>query len=191
MSSVTSASGNRRSAQPEGAPGDLGIIQAFLNTVDRQKNTDRLGGPRVLAIWLAGVGLLPPDTELTSADFERALKFREGLRSMILTKGKSNAAAELLDQAAYEVGLRVRFGGDGVPRLEPMASGFDAVLGRLFVVITMAHADGQWPRLKICADSRCQAAFYDHSSNRAARWCTPRCGNRANARFYRRKRPRR
>lgn len=189
---MTLRSGNRRSAQPEAAPGDLGTVQAFLNTVDRRKGVDQLTIPRVLATWLTGAGLLPPDTPLTKGDLERALKVREALRAVIVARlgGKQpETAAERLDQAAYEAGLRVRFGSDGVPRLEPMGSGFVAALGRLFAVVTQAHADGQWRRLKVCADPRCQAAFYDHSTNLAALWCTPRCGNRVNARFQRRKRP--
>ena len=139
---------------------------------------------------MTGAGLLPPGTSLTHADHARALKVREGLRSVLVAELRGEhpeAAAELLDQAAYEAGLRVRFGSDGVPHLEPMGSGFEAAIGRLFAVVTQAHADGQWRRLKVCADPRCHTAFYDHSDNLAARWCTARCGNRVNARYYRRK----
>jgi predicted RNA-binding Zn ribbon-like protein len=187
---MTRRSGNRRSSDPEDAPGDLGTIQAFLNTVDRRKEVDKLGSPRVLASFLTGVGLLPPNAPLTNADLARALAVREGLRSVIVARLRGDhpkAAAALLDKAASESGLRVRFGDDGVPHLEPMGNGFEAVLGRLFAAVTTAHDDGQWPRLKVCADPRCQVAFYDHSDNLGARWCTPRCGNRVNARFYRRK----
>lgn len=186
---MTLRSGNRRSTDPEAAPGDLGTVQAFLNTVDRRKEVDQLGTPRVLATWLTGVGLLPPGTSLTYADHARALKVREGLRSVLVAELRGEhpeAAAELLDQAAYEAGLRVRFGSDGVPRLEPMGSGFESALGRLFAIVTQAHADGQWRRLKVCADPRCHTAFYDRSDNLGGRWCTARCGNRVNARFYRR-----
>lgn len=186
---MTLRSGNRRSTDPEAAPGDLGTVQAFLNTLDRRKEVDRLGSPRVLATWLSGAGLLPPNASLTDADLARALRVREGLRSVLVAKLRDEhpkAAAEVLDQAAYDAGLRVRFGDDGIPRLEPVGNGFEAALGRLFAVVTQAHADGQWRRLKVCADSRCHTAFYDRSDNLAGRWCTSRCGNRVNARFYRR-----
>lgn len=186
---MTLRSGKRRSADPEAAPGDLGTVQAFLNTLDRRKEVDRLGSPRALATWLTGVGLPAPNAPLTNADLARALKVREGLRAVLVAELRGEhpeAAAERLDQAAYEAGLRVRFGSDGVPCFEPMGTGFDAALGRLLAVVTLAHADGRWRRLKVCADPRCYAAFYDRSNNLAAKWCTPRCGNRVNARFSRR-----
>jgi len=40
-------------------------------------------------------------------------------------------------------------------------------------------ANGELARLKICADDRCQLAFYDRSRNQSRTWCTSgECGNR-------------
>lgn len=188
---MTLLSGNRRSAQPEGAPGDLGIVEAFLNTANRQKRVELLRSPRALADWLAGVGLLPLGDELTADDLEHVVKVRESLRLVLAARHGGFLPAEvvdLLDHFAHETHLRVRFGGDGTPRLEPAVGGLDAALGQLFGFITMAHAEGRWLRFKVCADPDCQSAFYDRSSNHAAKWCTPRCGSRVQARAQRRRR---
>lgn len=45
--------GRPRALQPDPAPGDFGIVQAFVNTEDLRKGTDRLRSPRDLADWLA------------------------------------------------------------------------------------------------------------------------------------------
>ena len=114
-------SGNRRAAEPEGAPGDLGILQAFLNTVDLRKGVDRLRDPQALADWLVSVRLLPPETKLADADLERTRTFREGLRSVLVAKarGRASKAGDLMDQVAYDVHLRMRFAGEGTPASSP------------------------------------------------------------------------
>lgn len=43
---------------PEPAPGDLRIVQDFLNTVHLKEGTDELAQPRGLSDWLARHGLL-------------------------------------------------------------------------------------------------------------------------------------
>ena len=43
--------------------------------------------------------------------------------------------------------------------------------------------DGTFARLKACREHTCEWAFYDHSRNRSATWCSMEvCGNRAKAR---------
>ena len=46
----------RKELQP--APGDLGIVHALLNTVNRKSGKDELESPRAVADWLARHGLL-------------------------------------------------------------------------------------------------------------------------------------
>ena len=42
------------------APGDLEIVQRFVNTLDIESGTDELDSPAGLGGWLAGRGLLAP-----------------------------------------------------------------------------------------------------------------------------------
>ncbi len=171
------------------APGDLRLVQAFLNTADRDAGTDELVSPEALAAWLARQGLLPPGTELDEAHRQRALAVREGWRS--LAAGSLNERlAEELDRLTEAAMLRGRHGVDGVVRLEPGSGGLDGALGRLLAIVVLAQLHGSWQRLKVCASAACRAAFYDRSANRSARWCRPRCGNRLSSRASKRRRRR-
>ncbi|MFF3668140.1 CGNR zinc finger domain-containing protein [Microtetraspora malaysiensis] len=67
--------------------------------------------------------------------------------------------------------------------------GVSAGLSRIAAAIPAAHAEGMWPRLKVCAESTCQWAFIDSSKNRSRSWCSMRvCGNRTKTRAYRARR---
>ncbi|MCP3961751.1 MAG: CGNR zinc finger domain-containing protein [bacterium] len=159
------------------APGELRLVQAFVNTVDREAKKDELASPRALAEWLARHGLLAPGTELSAADLTRATEVREGWRSVIA--GQSNEqVAETLDRATESALLRGRHEPGGRMRLEPAAGGIDGALGRLLLIVSRTQDDGTWERLKVCASSICRVVFYDRSSNRSKRWCRPSCGNR-------------
>ncbi len=46
------------------APGELRLVQAFLNTADFVTGTDELAGLGELASWLERHMLLPPEPEL-------------------------------------------------------------------------------------------------------------------------------
>lgn len=184
-------SGPPRALQPDPAPGDLGIVQAFVNTEDLRKGTDRLRGPRGLADWLASVRLLAPDTVLGDAELETALELRRSLRRLFAAHNGGpppRDAGETLDRAAQQGRLSVRFTAKGTPYVVATADGFAGALGRLLGFVAAAHDDGLWHRFKVCADPRCAAAFYDHSRNRAAKWCSPRCCSRNGARPPRRRR---
>jgi predicted RNA-binding Zn ribbon-like protein len=62
-------------------------------------------------------------------------------------------------------------------------------LGLLASAVLGAHADGTWPRLKVCSEDTCQWAFIDSSKNRSRSWCSMRvCGNRTKTRAYRARR---
>ena len=159
------------------APGELRLVQAFVNTADHQAGTDELASPRALADWLARRELLPTGTELSAADLARAVEVRESWRSQFAGRADQEVA-ETLDRAMATALLRGRHGPDGEVRLEPTAGGLDGALGRLVVIVSRAWSDGTWQCLKVCASSTCRAVFYDRSSNRAARWCRRSCGNR-------------
>ena len=165
------------SVQPGGrapAPEPLELVQAFVNTVDREHGPDLFDLPGDLAAWAVRRGLALPD------DLEAARDVREALRALLWENNGASSAegrspAEVLDAAASS--LRPRF---SPPRLE----GADAVAAVLSATF-LAMADGSWARLKACPGHRCGWAFYDRSANGSATWCSMRiCGNRAKTRAY-------
>jgi predicted RNA-binding Zn ribbon-like protein len=84
--------------------------------------------------------------------------------------------------------LRVHFGPDGHPYLEPAAeSGLAArIIGDLLAEVVRAEAEGRWGRLKACRNEGCRWAFYDASKNRSGSWCNMQvCGARHKMRAYR------
>lgn len=171
------------------APGDLRVVQAFVNTRDIEEGTDELESPAALEAWLADWGLLAKGPPPGAGDLEQAKEVREALRGLLLANNGAPLdpkTAESLDRAAGEVSLRISVGPDGVADLEPAEAGWKGALARLLELVVVARIEGRWPRLKACPNDECHWAFYDFSKNRSSKWCTmKRCGNLMNARAYR------
>jgi predicted RNA-binding Zn ribbon-like protein len=95
-------------------------------------------------------------------------------------------AVEIVNRAAGELPLQLRFGPDGEPILGPRPDGVRGALAALLAGIALAKAQGTWSRLKVCSSDTCQWAFYDRSKNHSGRWCSMQvCGNRTKTRAYR------
>ena len=179
------------------APGDLKIVQAFVNTADLQLGTDLTTDPRAFGAWLERFGLAVAGIRLQPAELARAKAVREALRAQLWasTRGGELSARDVatLDGEAAKAPVRVRFSEDGEPRLaggpaSPSAGSFEAALGRLFAIVATARFDGSWKRLKVCANPGCRAAFWDAATNRSGRWCDMRrCGNRIKSKTHRRR----
>lgn len=169
------------------APGDLALVQAFLNTVDRKAKTDELSSPTALAHWLATQRLLPGEIEIERKDFERVRKIRRLLHAVV-AGGEDPEQRVQLEWATTPALMRARFGVDGKFQLVPAVDGLDGALAFLLATVAAAQADGRtWSRLKVCASGTCRAVFYDASTNRSAKWCRRSCGNTLSARSYRRR----
>jgi predicted RNA-binding Zn ribbon-like protein len=164
-------------------PGELALVQRFVNTADVDQGTDELADQHGLAAWLEGAGM---PTEVDATGRERAVAVREAIRSLLLAnhgEPPDPDAIATLDRAAA---ITVAFDAAGNARLEPARAGIDGVLARLLAIVARAQVDGTWPRLKACPNDTCHWAFYDHSRNRSRTWCSMSvCGNRAKARNYR------
>src|ERR1700694_887861 len=174
------------------APGDLALVQSFINTVDLRPLKDQLRHPAALKGWFAARGLLGKNERLNQSDLRHAIEVREALRDLlsISADGKpSQAALQILNRAARGAQLLVQFNNDGSAALAPATSGVDGALGRLLAVTARAVLDGSWQRLKACEDPMCRWAYYDSSRNRSGNWCDmTTCGNRVKARRYRNRR---
>ncbi len=171
------------------APGDLRMVQDFVNTVGGSGD-DRLASPSALADWLRHWGLLGAGVELTAADLERARGARAGVRALVAGNSGRKVDAEAvaaLDRASAGTSYHLRFAAGARARYEPQGSGLDAPLGRLLQIVAAEESAERWPQLKFCSDPTCGAAYYDFSSNQSARWCSTRCGNRLSARLSRRR----
>ena len=168
------------------APPELARIAAFVNTneLDGDSVNDGIRTPAALKTWLVDQGLLPKSSRVTAEDVEKAVGLRESLRSVL--RDGDTAGLGKLNRDLRSLPLHVQFNTDGWPEVAPVASGVDGALTRLVAGIATAVAAGTWSRLKVCASDTCQWAFYDHSRNRSARWCSMRvCGNRSKIRTYR------
>ena len=174
------------------APGDLVLVQLFINTwdIDPKGGTDYISTPEALHAWLVDVELLDRKAPMvTTSDVETAIRVREALRSSARANNGAPAdpnALETLNRAARSAQLAVRFDAAGNGTLEPLAPGVDGALGRIIAIAFEAMKDGSWRRLKACVAEHCEFAFFDETKNRSGTWCAMKvCGNRTKARTYR------
>jgi len=164
------------------APGELALVERFVNTADLDRGTDELGDTVSLTAWLTAAGLAGPRDGFGAADRERVVAFREALRARLLANQGAAPAPDTIDSAP----LVAAFDADGTVRLSPARGGADGVLARLLAIIARSQAEDTWRRLKACPNDTCGWAFYDRSRNRSRTWCRMSvCGNRAKARSYR------
>jgi predicted RNA-binding Zn ribbon-like protein len=173
----------------ETAAGVLGLVQAYVNTVDLQDGPEQLTDPNALHDWLVAHRLLEPGAGLDGSDLKHAIAVREAIRGVI---GANSGGAvypldvATLNEAAAASRLKARFGPDGKPRLEPEAGGGVGAMGRIVAAVFAGMAEEDWKRLKLCGSASCRWAYYDRSRNHSSRWCTmASCGNRAKARRFR------
>ena len=169
------------------------LVQAFVNTVDLEKDADLLEDPRAVGAWLLSAGLLERASQLTPRDVALARATRDSIRSLVISNGDSAptvgelAPLQLLADASRP---RLVVGADGALALEsPRGETVEDALFGLLLVIRRAQEDGSWSRLKICANPECRWAYYDRSRNQQGSWCDMAvCGNRLKNRQLRARR---
>ena len=103
------------------------------------------------------------DEQVTEGDLRRAVDVREGLRALLLGEQRlspsTRAAVERLDRAASRAGLRLRFHPGGCAEFEPDATGVDGAMARLLAIVAEARVEGDWQRLKACAEHTCRVGL--------------------------------
>ncbi len=176
-------------ADRETATGVVGLVQAFVNTVDMQDGPEELSDPNTLGAWLVAHELMESGQTVTEADLKHAIAVREAIRGVIGANSGGRVYPldiATLNEAAAASRLRARFGAGGKARLEPEAGGVAGAMGRMVAALFAAMANEDWSRLKLCGSETCRWAFYDRSRNHSSRWCTmASCGNRQKARRFR------
>ena len=176
-------------ADRETAGGALGLVQAYVNTVDLQDGPELFSDPDALRSWLVGRRLMEPEASVDASDLKNAIAVREAIRGLI---GAHSGGAvypidvATLNGAAASSRLKARVGSDGRVRLEPEVRGVVGAMGRVVAALLGAESDEDWLRLKLCSSPTCRWAFFDRSRNHSSRWCTmASCGNREKARRFR------
>lgn len=170
------------------APGQLALVQAFVNThfdLGLDWGEEVLRSPAALADWLAVRGLIAATAPVADRDdLDRALALRRWLREVVQRPDDASALRGLT-LSADGVPATVQFTPAG-PRFAPVANhGVRAGLGVLVAAAGAAMLDGTWRRLKLCPGEHCGWAFYDQSRNRSGRWCSMSvCGGRTKARAH-------
>ena len=173
----------------EPAPGDLEVLQRFLNLHEHGPDGASTPPPaEMLRTFLVQRGLLGEEERFTSADRETAVKLAAALQALILVNAGEPVAEdhiEILERIAERSGINPHFR-YGDPVLVPSSEGVTGALGQLVAVAFLARFDGTWEHLKLCAADDCRAVFYDRSKNHSGRWCSmDSCGNRAKVRAFR------
>jgi CGNR zinc finger/Putative stress-induced transcription regulator len=172
--------------QPGGrppAPGELGLVQAFINThydLVHEHGAEVLADVAALRGWLTEHDLIAPGAAVSDSDLRRALAAREALRT--LAGGGSDPSTLAVLNGAR---IKINFGPTG-PQLEPADAGtVDGALATLVGIVAREMLTGRWSRLKVCPGENCGWAFYDGSRNRTGRWCSMSvCGGRAKAKAH-------
>jgi hypothetical protein len=142
--------------QPGGrapAPGELGLVQAFVNTFWRPgAGTEMLARPADLRAWLWESGLPGAEAPVSAAQLDRALDLREGLRGLLYVNNGASAdpaRQARLDAALDGLSVGIRLTGSG-PELAPAGGGVDGALGSLATAVARAMLEGRFARLKAC-----------------------------------------
>jgi predicted RNA-binding Zn ribbon-like protein len=180
----------RRHDDSPAAPGDLELLQRFLNLHDHDPSGREIDPPpEMVRDFLVDRGLLDAEQRFRPADRETCLGLRRALRNLIAANDDGRPSpgdAALLDRLGVEAGLHPHFYTGRPPTLEPRERGVRGAFGRLVAIAFLASFDGTFEHLKLCAADDCRAVFFDRSKNHSARWCSMDvCGNRAKVRAWR------
>src|SRR5260370_35905633 len=113
-------------ADRERGTGVVGMVQAYVNTVDLQDGPEELSDPSALGRWLVAHGLMQSGQEVSEADLKNAIAVREAIRGVI--GANTGATIYPLDIATLNGGaaasrLRARFGASRKARVAPEAWG--------------------------------------------------------------------
>ena len=170
------------------APGGLGLVQDFLNTVGMgESGPDLLGDTALAGEWAAGAvrawaalrGLEVWPPALTDVDVSKLRALRDTIAGLV-------AGEPSTGRGTGAISASLALSETGEVRLEPAGSGWRWLASALCGEIFLSQQDGTWRRIKRCHKQGCEFAFYDRSKNNSGVWHDVKtCGNVANLRASR------
>jgi predicted RNA-binding Zn ribbon-like protein len=168
------------------APGDLLLVQAFVNTFEADTGIDLLTEKASANAWLHDSGLVAAGTDLDDSGLVRLCVAREAIRTLLENNaGFGNPPRTnlgLLNESVKGSAIGIRIDADDPCTVQVEPAGTDPVglaIVRLLLMIRDAQREGTWERLKACSRGECRWAYYDRSHSRRGRWCDmATCGNR-------------
>jgi predicted RNA-binding Zn ribbon-like protein len=169
-------------------------VQAFLNTVEPDKDVDRLAEHGSAREWLTDAGLIGVERPVSADELAAAREVRDCLRSLLEADANGGGVQaedlEALRDLAAEHSARLTVADGGAFGIEcARAATLGDGLFDLLLVIRGAQEDRTWSRLKMCANPDCKWVFYDRSRNQQGTWCDMAvCGNRLKNRQLRARR---
>jgi len=176
----------------EPAPGELRIIQRFVNSANLLEGTDELATIDSTRRFLLKNHLIDAERPLREWERQELVALREAFRDLASANNGTTlpaGSAAVLDRAAGRVRLAMRLSRTGKYRLVPEGQGVDRTISEVLVRALGAMSDGSWPRMKACQREACRWQFYDASRNRSGVWCSiATCGNRQKGAAYRARR---
>jgi predicted RNA-binding Zn ribbon-like protein len=173
------------------APGGIGLVQDFLNTVGIQEHgPDLLTDSALAQAWatdavgtwsgLRGVDAEPP--ALNDADLPKLRALRDTVAQML-------AGQQPDGRGVGGVSTSFAVSGAGEVQLVPAGSGWRWLASALWGEILLSQQAGTWRRLKQCHRHGCDSTFYDRSKNNSGVWHNVKtCGNAENLRASRARR---
>ena len=173
------------------APGGIGLVQDFLNTVGIQEyGPDLLTDSALAQAWATDAvgtwsGLRGVDTEppaLNDADLPKLRALRDTVAQML-------AGQQPDGRGVGGVSTSFAVSGAGEVQLVPAGSGWRWLASALWGEILLSQQAGTWRRLKRCHRHGCDSTFYDRSKNNSGVWHNVKtCGNAENLRASRARR---
>ena len=173
-------------SEPPEAPGRLGLVEEFVNSVELPDGDDQLGTADQARGWLSRHGVTAGSVD--ERDRARLVELREALRDLLEGNGEGAVSPRTVERVmrtfnGAELGTVISPEG---AKLVATGSGVAGFIGELAAAMVSGTIDGTWQRLKVCRSEECRWAFYDRSKNACRTWCSMRvCGCRTKSRTYR------
>jgi predicted RNA-binding Zn ribbon-like protein len=169
------------------APTGLAVVQEFLNTHSYSHFPEHFGTVTSARRWLRAQGFTASDLDVDSVAELRRL--RERLREVALSHaghGPADESALSLNHILRSASIAIVITPQGDAVAGATGSGKQRFVNTIAAEVLSASLDGTWRRLKACGNGECAVAFYDHSRNATARYCTTEiCANRVRQRTFR------
>jgi predicted RNA-binding Zn ribbon-like protein len=177
------------------APGDLLLLQAFVNTFEADTGIDLLTERVSANTWLHESGLVDAGIDFDDPSLLLLREVREVFRALLEHNAgfgePSPANFALLNESVNGSAIGLRIDADQC-RVQVEPTGTHPVgiaVARLFLIVRDAQQDGTWERLKACSRGECRWAYYDRSHSKRGRWCDmATCGNRVKNQMLRSRR---